>query len=691
MRSGSDFSYTRIALAVFGLGLTSSAWAIDESIYFSELPMVASVSRLPQKLSEAPGAVTVIDREMIRASGARNFADLLRLVPGFQVTPPNQESAVVAYHGLSNEEYTPRVQVLIDGRSQYSPLFNSGVNWNLLPVALQNIERIEVIRGSNTVAYGSNAFLGVVNIITQDASQTQGWMIAGNSGNQSIRDQTLRWGARLGAADIRMTYHEMADDGFQKMFDSNRWFDPHDSRHAKVFDVRADVPLGDRDELQLTLSHAEDVSQFGRPDSLTDPFRDLSQNSTALGGQWRRVLSDGGELKLRYAHVEDWASGAYRERISFRDGNNVQQTYFYPANPGGRSRTDEIDVEHMLSPSASTRLVWGGGAKWSEVSSVYRFSTDAWQRRSSHRLFGNLEWRPADKWLLNIGGSYENDSVVGELLDPRASLSYHFLPDHTLRLIASRAHRTPSLFEAFGNTSKVAAGTSSPVDRTFFATPGLKAERIDTLELGYLGNFKPWRATVDVRAFHERSPNRIAFIPYSLPAYAADSRPDGSFVYGRSDTFLNLERVMIQGYEYQLNWQPLEATRLIYNYAYIRTYAFLESEEVVVDSSNNIPKISRQTSESAPRNSQSAMIIQKLPFNLEASMMYYKSGWMRWRRNSYTSPYERVDWRLAWPFKLGGSRGELAFTSQMSNHDMPGRRETRVAKEMHWFSFRLDF
>lgn len=688
----SFFRSKTLVLALAAVGSAGSAAAADESLFFSDLPLVASVSRLPQRLSEVPGSVTVIDRDLIRASGARNFADLLRLVPGFQVTPPNQDSAVVAYHGLSNEEYTPRVQVLIDGRSQYSPLFNSGVNWNLLPVVLENIERIEVIRGSNTVSYGSNAFLGVVNIITQDASQTQGWMFAANHGNASIRDETLRWGGRSGPVDVRMTYHQLSDSGFRKMFDAGTWFDPHDSRHAKVFDVRVDAPLGDRDELQFTLSHAYDVSQFGRPSSLTDPFRDLSQSSTALSAQWRRLLGAGAEMKLRYSHVEDWASGAYQERVSFRDRNNVQQTFFYPANPGGESRADEIDFEHLFSPSTTTRFVWGLGAKWSAVSSYQQFSNYDWQPRSSHRLFGNLEWRPAKDWLFNLGASLENDSVVGELFDPRASVSYHLADDHTLRFVASRAHRTPSLYEAQGNTSKAAAGTVSPVDRTYYAKSGIKAERIDTLELGYLGQYKPWRTSFDLRAFHERIPNRITIIPYAPPANAADDRDEGvAFPYGRADAALNLERVTIQGYEYQLNWQALESTRLLYSHAYIRTYAFLTSEAMVVDAANNIPKISRQTSESAPRNSQSLMIIQKLPFNLEASAMYYKSGWMRWRRNSFTSPYERVDWRLAWPFKLGNSRAEVAYTAQMANHSMEGRRETRVANEMHWFSLRLDF
>ncbi|UCV11777.1 TonB-dependent receptor [Dechloromonas denitrificans] len=669
-----------------GIALSADAVFADEELFFAELPLVASVSRLPQPLSEAPGAVTVIDRDMIRASGARNFADLLRLVPGFQVTPPNQDGAVVAYHGLSNEEYTPRVQVLIDGRSQYSPLFNSGVNWNLLPVVLENIDRIEVMRGSNTVSYGSNAFLGVVNIITLDASQTRGWMMSTNYGNANVRDQTLRWGGKAGSADVRMTYRQLNDSGMEKMFDAGNWFDPHDSRHNQVFDLRVDAPLTDRDELQLTISHAEEVSQYGRPSSLTDPYRDLSQNSTALSAEWRHIVAPGEELKLRYSHVEDWASGRYLERLSY-SGN----TYFYPANPGGESRTDELEFQHMLAPSSKTRAVWGLGMRRAQVTSFQQFSNYDWQQRNAYRLFGNLEWRPAKDWLFNLGASYEHDTVVGELFDPRASVSYHLFKDHTLRLVASRAHRTPSLYEAYGNTSKAAAGTVTPVDRTYYATPGINAERIDTLELGYLGEVKPWRASLDVRAFHERIPNRITIVPSALPPWAADSRPEAGLPYGRNDTALNLERVVAQGYEYQLRWQPFEKTRLLYNHAYIRTYAFLSSEAVIVDAPSNIPKISRQTEESAPRNSQSAMIIQKLPYDLEASAMYYKSGWMRWRRNSYTSPYERVDWRLAMPFRLGSTKAELAYMAQMANHTMEGRRETRLATEMHWLTLRLDF
>ena len=90
----------------------------EDELYFAELPIVASVSRLPQKLQDAPTSVTVLDRELIRASGALDLNDLFRLVPGFQTFPNTTDPTRVSYHGLTDEDFSPRVQVLIDGRSQ---------------------------------------------------------------------------------------------------------------------------------------------------------------------------------------------------------------------------------------------------------------------------------------------------------------------------------------------------------------------------------------------------------------------------------------------------------------------------------------------------------------------------------------------------------------------------------------------
>src|SRR5690606_4487862 len=133
------------------------------AFFFETLPVVLTVSRLPQPLQDTPGAVTVIDADQIAATGYRDLARLLRLVPGMQVGQERGNDQWVTYHGLGSD-YPNQMQVLIDGRAVYSPYYFGGADWGALPIAIEDIERIEVVRGSDSAAYGSNAFLGVVNI-----------------------------------------------------------------------------------------------------------------------------------------------------------------------------------------------------------------------------------------------------------------------------------------------------------------------------------------------------------------------------------------------------------------------------------------------------------------------------------------------------------------------------------------------
>ena len=187
-----------LAIVLTGGFISGGVCAADEEAYFSELPIVASVSRLPQRLADAPTAVTVIDREMLRKMPIRDLNDVFRLVPGFQTYPNNTDAGRVTYHGMIDDIYAPRVQVLVDGRSMYSPLFGGSVNWLALPVMLDDIERIEIVRGTNAVSYGSNAYLGVINIITLDPAVSRGISVSSNYGNQNVRDYGVRIGGRIG-------------------------------------------------------------------------------------------------------------------------------------------------------------------------------------------------------------------------------------------------------------------------------------------------------------------------------------------------------------------------------------------------------------------------------------------------------------------------------------------------------------
>lgn len=663
----------------------------EEELFFSTLPMVATVSRLPQQLAEAPGSVTVIDRELIRQSGARSVSDLLRLVPGFNVTPMNTDAPRVVYHGLSDEEYSPRVQVLIDGRSQYSPLFRGGVNWNTLPVALEDIDRIEVLRGSNSAAYGSNAFLGVVNIITFDASQTKGLTVAVNHGNQGVRDEFLRGGVRLGPADLRLTVKQAADQGYR--FLPVKPGDPPDIAddfRQRLVDFRADVALSERDELQFGFGFVKNRLETGRSDEEFNPPRAISQRNNYVHAQWRHAISPGEDVSVRYFYAQERAEDAYG--VTYQTGIPVLPTLLFDLDLGGRSTRHDLEIQHTLALATKGRLVWGIGSRFDNVSSRAQFYEEREVNRRNYRLFGNLEWRFSPLIEANFGATWEYDSIGGSGLAPRINLNLHPAAGQTLRFGLSRAYRTPSAFDAKGDQRVVPTISFPPLfDRIYLAQSRVKSESIDVVELGYLGEFPSLGATLDMRLFDERIDNRIMQAPRHLVAPYCELTGFPVSPCGDADYADNAEWVRIRGFEYQLRWQPYERTRVLLNQSFTEIdQHFLDSFLATTSAISSLKRAQQRTRQSAPADSTSLMVMQKLPGGLELSATQHWVGSMKWTTNTEVPRYRRLDLRLAYPFQRGGWRGEVAFVSQSANGDHAELKNSRIISERHWLTLRVD-
>lgn len=679
-----------LVLALAALPAVSPAIAGDEDLFFAELPVVASVSRLPQRLADAPTSVTVIDRDMIKASAARDLNDVFRLVPGFQTFPNNTDSARVTYHGLTDEEFSPRVQVLIDGRSQYSPLFRNGVNWATLPVALEDIERIEVVRGTNAVSYGSNAFLGVINIITVDPSLARGFSLALNHGNQGVRDYTLRNGGKIGeSGDFRFTYQQRDDNGLADQFD---W---KDSYRSRLFDFRADFALTERDVLQFSAGHVEAVMPRGRLAKaggvLTGgndpgwPIHDFSQSNTYLQALWRRSLSAGSDFQLRYSYMADWAS----ENYVSKDGDYLYQIDEY----GDTGVRHEIEAQHNFALSDQARLVWGASWRGDALRSTTGFAGKSTVSRDVERLFGNLEWKPLAWFTGNAGWALERDSMAGTHASPRLSASYHINSQNTVRLGYSRAYRSPSSFDYRGNATVApfARADGAPfapgeqalaTGRFFIGKPGLPVERLETWELGYLGDWHDWRMSLDVRLFQEKIPNRLMQM-YRGPDFMAE-----------------VQAIRIEGIEYQWKWQPFNPTRLMVGQSFIHTYSeFLNSamggSVLPIIDPDKMTNLDLLAERSSPRHATSILLMQKLPYGFEFSAASYWLDKMRWTRNTEVAPYRRLDVRLGYPFRWGGMGGEVAYTVQSLNsphgeYKANGKPADRVVDHRSWLTLRLD-
>lgn len=623
----------------------------SEHDYFEELPVVLSVSRLAQPLNEAPGAVTVIDREMVRQSGARHVVDLLRLVPGFQVAHVPNGAPGALYHGLA-EGYPRHMQVLVDGRSQYSPFFIGGVNWHLIPVSLDDIDHVEVIRGSNSAAYGSNAFLGVVNIVTRHSADTPVVAAEIRTGTQGVDDRTLRLGAAGTGASFRFTGEIRRDEGFERF---------RDSLAHRLNDLRADWRLGPRDELQLQLGEIETRQQMGNG-TVSDPLREQRQSQQYVQLGWRRTLNEGEEVGVRYYRAEEKAADAYSFPFAI---------FTVPVNYGFRSVRNNLEATHTFRPWRDTRLVWGGEMRSDAVTApMFYGRTDA-VALTVGRLFGNLEWRLAPAWLANLGATWEYDSNVKTTFAPRLAMNWHFMPGQTLRAVASRAYRAPSLMETRGNWA-FSSSSGVALDRKFLATNVIRPELVTSRELGWLGEFKTLRLTGDVRLFQEKVDDRLVSMLANLPRPTCELLAPAP-TCGTADRMYNVQNVRIRGVESQFRWQPLETTRLILNQSFIRintdfllprwdpqTTLTYEGVTAGYDYFKDIA----QTNSSAPTHATTLMWMQRLPGGFDLAATYHSVGAMKWSNNTYAPHWRRLDWRLAYPFRAGPTRGEVAFTVQ---------------------------
>jgi iron complex outermembrane receptor protein len=605
----------------------------SEHDFLDELPLVLSASRLQQTLADAPGAVTVIDRELIKASGARELPDLFRLVPGFQVGMAYNANPVVAYHGLT-DQYSRHMQVLIDGRSAYSPYYLGSIPWNTLRLSLDDIERIEVLRGSNSAAYGANAFMGVINIVTRHPSQSQGAHLSTTLGNQGVSDQLLRYGGKLGAMDYRITAGRRSDDGFANF---------HDSRQTDYVAFRGDLRLTSQDELQLHLDAGNNATGKGFVGRSADPIRTQHENGYTVQAVWKRALGPDEELSLNAYSMRDEGE----ERFTASDTLTIPPLppFRLTAQVDAERKTarDHLELQHIFRLDPSARVVWGMEHRREAVTSPLLFNTPKRQSVSLQRLFGNLEWRLAPQWLLNAGAMLERHGFAGTDLAPRLMLNFQPLPGQTLRLGTTTAYRTPSLAEERANVVYRATLTPAPppplpssiARTTYLALGGLKPERIRSGELSYLGEFPDLGMSVDARLFREHVSRFIDTKRLALP-------PD------RPETFLNRWDALVRGHEYQLRWQPSRQTLLLLNHARVR----IDAEDEAL-------------ANSAPAHSTTLFLSQQLPYALRLSLAHHWIGKYRWLGWSDPLPAQRrLDLRLGMPFRSGSLQGEFALVVQ---------------------------
>ncbi|MCG5502200.1 TonB-dependent receptor plug domain-containing protein, partial [Ectothiorhodospira lacustris] len=477
-------------------GVPADTRTLSEQDFFMELPVALTATRTQQPQIEAPATVTIIDRDWLEHSGARHVADVLAMVPGFLVSHHNGNRRIVTYHGLGGQ-FSRQIQVLVDGRSVYSPI-NGGAQWADLPLSLDEIERIEVIRGPNSAAYGSNSFFAIVNILTRHTAETQGTRFNARVGTEGIRDASIRHGGnRDDHLSYRLSLSHLEDDGFA---------DNHDGWTRHSVGLRLDQALTGARALTLDTRLTRLDKGVDAADHPIVPSRDLRFDY----GYLQAVLEGHGEpgngYRLQY----------YFDQYDLTDRYSLigpASDSLLEVDQGGRNRRHDLELALYQQLTPDSRLVWGGGLRKDSSRSPYYFSNAIVVENQIQRLFANLELTPATQWLINMGGMYEANDLIKDEFMPRAAVIFMPAPDLSFRLIASRAIRSPSLVEAEVDTiiPTLESLLTGEGGRLAISDPSLRAEIINSVELGSHLQFDHGKGSLDIRLFHNTLERLIQF------------------------------------------------------------------------------------------------------------------------------------------------------------------------------------
>ena len=588
---------------------------------------IVSVSKKPEKLSEVAAAVFVITQEDIRRSGVTSIPEALRLAPGVHVARITSTDWAINIRGL-NDRFANNLLVLIDGRSVYTPVF-SGVFWDVQDTVMEDIERIEVIRGPGATLWGANAVNGVINIITKQAKKTQGWQVSALGGNKEGIG-SVRYGGTLDKEIHYRTYVKYFNRGrLAGIVEDDSVVQPTSDWQSGRGGFRIDWEPGKASAMDLknslTLQGEAYKNKYNTKIdrvSLSPPFSILeSDTSKAFGGhllgRWRHTFSKTSDtiLQFYYDHAE-------------KD--------YDPSS--GRVDTIDLDFQHRFNVFERHDIVWGLG---------YRFISDKFDNTfeihmdpdhlNQHLLSAfvqdEIQLTP-DRLTLILGSKFEHNDFTGFEVQPSLRILWTPEKRHAVWGAISRAVRVPSRLEHDVRTNEFVTPATLPEPATIvtLGNNNLVSEDLVAFELGY--RVQPistlwFNTTVFYNDYDE-------LIGLKSGDQYLENEPSPHYIIPlQYDNNLTGEAY---GLEVAADWQAIQQWRLKASYAYLHT-------KIHGDSTGADDLTELFFMKSNPRNQFSVRSLFDITKQLEFDL------WLRYVGSLpeiNVDHYTTIDARLAW-------------------------------------------
>jgi iron complex outermembrane receptor protein len=483
---------------------------------------VTTAARRSEPVGSTAGAITVVTSDDIRRAGVTTIADALRLVTGVHVAQTSGAVWNVTARGF-NQGTANKLLVMVDGRTVYSPLF-TGVFWNVVDYVLEDIERIEVIRGPGATLWGANAVNGVINIITKHTRSTRGLYLTASAGTEDRANLTARYGGGAGSDGVSWRVYGQLADSDAKTFASGLSSLDDRTRGQVGFRIDAGSPERTAWMFKGDAFHSADGFTNGRRGEFTE---------LDVQGRVTRALSPGSQVSLQ---------SYYRREVRRQEGQLAHHIDIA-----------DVDAQHAARLGSRHAVVWGGGVR---VNADDSNGTPALSLSPASRRYGLASIFVQDeialvpgRWYVTPGTKWEYNSFSGGSFQPSVRTRVT-LPYGQLWVAASRANRRPSRLE---DDVVILDPLGSPA---LVGSDNFLPERLLALEGGYRVQPRA-ELSVDAAVFrHTFKDLRSIDLPASLPGPSVL----GNSFEGRS-----------HGVELTVNLQPVRWWRTTAGYTWLDT------------------------------------------------------------------------------------------------------------------------
>lgn len=616
-----------------------------EQDLFADFSMT-SATRLAQSPRDLPVSVTIITREMIDASSATEIPDLFRLVPGFRVGNVDGGMYTVIGQGVG-DQWSKRLEVLIDGLPVQSPVINF-VDWSSLPIEIDDIEYIEVMRGTSVAVYGANAFNGAINIVTKKTFEDKGMYYRVLSGDPNMTSVQLKYGFQTGVSSHSVSGYFKKNTGFEGV---------HDNSENKKFRYRGDFNPSVNDEVEVMLGFNQGFKDE-QGDDLVIKERPRIVDSQQQYIRWKHNYENDNEFTLK----------AYHHHVNYDDlyqTSLISEIYGVPPSViptffGGRSdqpvefgvyisESDRYGLDFQQSfVLSSLKFIVGAAFVYDDIRSEYAFVETGEATGLNKQIFSNVEWKIYNDLIFNAGVMVEKTERHKGEASPRLSLNYHANEENTIRLSTATSYRPLTTY--FSGINRAARYTSD--HEVFDIIDDFRSykrpEKIISHELSHLASYPGYDLSFDWRLYRDSYKNVIEAVN------------DSSIV----DDAGNGVRVLIDGGDYYVKGLQAQAKYEPGNIGFVAIHLSSTTSKGIITTELDPLRV-KDYAGYIPSRSYGMLLSRELVKNTNIALNFTHVSKVWWRSSGDQVPaYDRLDLSIITKFKIGKSNAKLDLIAQ---------------------------